>query len=430
MTTNGNNFQWLEDTRKEASKHCDPYQYLLDRLYYAEARNEEYKKSLLEHGVTAKKTPAMMERETAERFVSLLSELVNEKNTEKLCDKIADGLRSVFGYDRVGLMLYDENTGKIECVRSLGLPESYIENLHIDPAETDGEKMRNHVARCFSERKSFFITDRFKEKEFNIRMTGNHKVYSTQYAVVPVYGKLKTYGVVTVAVQPDNGYFMSDREIIILEFIAHQIGSALENSILNMKVEKFYKDLSSTFSTIIEERDKCTAGHCGRLIRFAGLVGRKLGLRDAELRELELAASLHDIGKIAISDHLLNKPGKLTRDEYEKIKVHAAKGAEMMMLFEDNKNVIDAVKYHHERWDGQGYPEMKKGKNIPFFARVLNVIDAFDVMINNRPYKKAKTISSARRELKKYSGTQFDPELCKLVLDLTDEEIEDIQRSG
>ena len=424
-----NNLQWLEKTKKEAAKYPEAFQYLLDRLYYAEQKNEKLGQLLDNYKSENKKIPVILEQETAEKFLNLLGELINERNEDKLFDKIIKGLRSVFGYDRAGLMLYDDQTEKIECVRSLGLPVSYTESLHIHPSETEGEKMRNHVARCFSERKSFFITDRFKEKKFNVRMKDEQRVYSTQYAVAPVYGKTKTYGVITVAVQPHNKYFMTENEIVILEFVSHQIGSIIENSTLNAKIETFYKDLIVTFSNLIEDRDKCTAGHCGRLVLYSQVIGEKLKLNNAELREIELAAALHDIGKISISDELLNKPGKLTNEEYEEVKVHAAKGAEIMKPFSDYKNVISAIKYHHERWDGAGYPEGLKGEEIPYYARILAVIDAFDVMINFRTYKEPKSIADAKKELKKYAGTQFDSELCRFMTDLSDEEIEQIQKS-
>ncbi|HPG30003.1 MAG TPA: HD domain-containing protein, partial [bacterium] len=318
---------------------------------------------------------------------------------------------------------YNESTGKIEGIRSIGLPEEYIKSLNIDPSETAGEKMRNYVARCFTNKKAILITDRFKEKNFNVRMKDELRIYSTQYAVAPVYGKTKTYGVITIAVQPDNEYFMTENEIVILEFVSHQIGIIIENSILNSKIEKLYKDLILTFSNLVEFRDECTAGHCSRLILYAKKIGEKLNMSVSELRELELAAALHDIGKICTPDSILNKPGKLTAEEYDEIKKHSIKGAEIVKPLSEYFNVINAIKYHHERWDGKGYPEGLKEKKIPFYARILAVIDSFDVMINYRPYKEPMTIIEAKNELKKCGGFQFDPELCGLIIDIPDEEI-------
>ncbi len=424
---NRNNFEWLTKIKEKASRYPDPYQYLLDRLYYMEKKNERLRKMLDEYNSADKKIPIILHQDTAAKFISLLDELITERNEELLFDKIINGLHSVFGYDRVGLMLFNDMTGKIEGARSIGLPKDYIENLKIDPAETQGEKMRNYVARCFSEKKSIFITDRFNEKDFNTRMSDNLRIYSTQYAIAPVYGKTKIYGVITAAVRPDNQYFMTENEIVILEFVAHQIGIIIENSHLNAKIEKFYKDIILTFSNLVEFRDECTAGHCNRLIFYSKIIGRKLNFSFSELREIEIAAALHDIGKICTPDNILNKPSKLTPEEYDEIKKHSLKGAEIVQPLSDYSNVINAIKYHHERWDGMGYPEGLKGAEIPFYARILAVIDSFDVMINYRPYKKPLSITEAKKELEKCAGSQFDPAIVRMIIDLPDDEIIKIQ---
>ncbi len=162
-----------------------------------------------------------------------------------------------------------------------------------------------------------------------------------------------------------------------------------------------------------------TEQHTERVMVNVIQVGEKLGLERSVIDELTIAAELHDIGKIGVSERILLKPGPLTEEEYEIMKTHSEKGYRIVMASSELKNIAESVLYHHERWDGKGYPIGLKGEEIPLLARIINVCDSYDVMTNTRVYnKKAKSKEEAIKELRRCSGTQFDPKIVDIFINI------------
>lgn len=162
-----------------------------------------------------------------------------------------------------------------------------------------------------------------------------------------------------------------------------------------------------------------TEQHTERVMVNVIQVGEKLGLERSVIDELTIAAELHDIGKIGVSERILLKPGPLTEEEYEIMKTHSEKGYRIVMASSELKNIAESVLYHHERWDGKGYPIGLKGEEIPLLARIINVCDSYDVMTNTRVYnKKAKSKEDAIKELRRCSGTQFDPKIVDIFINI------------
>lgn len=162
-----------------------------------------------------------------------------------------------------------------------------------------------------------------------------------------------------------------------------------------------------------------TEQHTERVMVNVIQVREKLGLERSVIDELTIAAELHDIGKIGVSERILLKPGPLTEEEYEIMKTHSEKGYRIVMASSELKNIAESVLYHHERWDGKGYPIGLKGEEIPLLARIINVCDSYDVMTNTRVYnKKAKSKEEAIKELRRCSGTQFDPKIVDIFVNI------------
>ena len=159
-----------------------------------------------------------------------------------------------------------------------------------------------------------------------------------------------------------------------------------------------------------------TESHTTRVAESAVKVGAMLDLEMSQLDELKIAADLHDIGKIGISEDILLKKGKLTAEEYEIMKTHSEKGYRIINATSELQSIAEAVLYHHERWDGTGYPMGLKGEEIPIISRIISVCDSFDVMVNDRVYKKAISKEEAIAEVKRCSGTQFDPKVVEAFL--------------
>jgi len=190
-----------------------------------------------------------------------------------------------------------------------------------------------------------------------------------------------------------------------------------------------YKDLEAAHSELIvglanaiDAKSAWTKGHSERVTRYALVLGEEVGLGQRDLSRLRTAALLHDIGKIGTYDALLDKPSGLSRDEFEHVKCHPEKAVEILKPIGRFAEIIDAVKHHHERWDGKGYPEGLKGRDIPFLARILCVADSFDSMTADRPYRSAQSRHFALKELNDCSGTHFDPELTEIFMQLIQDE--------
>jgi putative nucleotidyltransferase with HDIG domain len=166
---------------------------------------------------------------------------------------------------------------------------------------------------------------------------------------------------------------------------------------------------------VLDIRDAGTAVHSQTVGRYAETIARELGLADELVERVRLAGILHDVGKIAVPDAVLSKPGKLTDDEYEQMKKHPEVGA-VIIDGADLKDVASWVMAHHERPDGRGYPRGLAGEEIPLEARILGVADAYEAMTADRVYRRAMPVQDARAELRRCAGTQFDPRVVEVFL--------------
>jgi len=200
----------------------------------------------------------------------------------------------------------------------------------------------------------------------------------------------------------------------------------LEKADENMYTEKL-SDIASrenhiidTLKTVLATRDPHTEKHAERLQNLSEALGKDIGLSEFELKRLRLLALLHDIGKIGTPDNILFKPTKLTEEEWEIMKKHSEEGYKMAKNIPQLVPIARDILYHHERWDGTGYPKGLKGKEIPILSRIISIIDAYDVMLSDRPYRKALSKEEAIQELKENAGTQFDPELVERFLKIAE----------
>jgi PAS domain S-box-containing protein/putative nucleotidyltransferase with HDIG domain len=186
------------------------------------------------------------------------------------------------------------------------------------------------------------------------------------------------------------------------------------------KAEKEFHELFlasiESLASAIEAKSPWTRGHSERVADYAAGIGQALGLTNGELEKLRIAALLHDIGKIGTYDSLLEKPGKLTDVEYESIKQHPGKGAEMLAPISQLHDIIPWIRGHHERFDGKGYPDGLKGEDIPLQARILAAADTFDSMTAERPYRATPGKAQALEEIQRHAGTQFDPKVVEAFL--------------
>lgn len=196
------------------------------------------------------------------------------------------------------------------------------------------------------------------------------------------------------------------------------------------KLERSYMESIQTLRYTVEAKDSYTRGHSDRVSEYSVLIGQHLGLSDNELKVLQVGGLFHDIGKIGVPDSILLKDTKLSDDEYSEIKNHPSIGGHILSTASIFQNIVPVVKHHHERYDGNGYPGKLVGENIPRFARIAAIADTFDAMTSKRTYRDALSMDVVKSEIERCKGTQFDPELTNVFLDILNnhyDEIETIQ---
>ncbi len=240
--------------------------------------------------------------------------------------------------------------------------------------------------------------------------------------VAPLKIRGKVFGTASAVILKGDKSF-DEKDIYYMTFITRKAASAIENIAL---YENIYDNLFSTlyaFVAAVEARDKYTREHSTRVAKIAYKIGEQMGCSDEELNIINFAGYLHDVGKIGIRDDILLKPGKLTEQEYEKIKEHPVIGADIVgkLGLWDREQTI--IRHHHERFDGEGYPDGLKSDEIPKLARILSVADVVDAIGSDRAYRKRMEYDEMITIIRINSGKQFDPEVVKSFLKIADKNL-------
>lgn len=204
----------------------------------------------------------------------------------------------------------------------------------------------------------------------------------------------------------------------LFSLLANNIAFAVEKSKLYQDLKAFYINIIMTLVAAMEAKDPYTQGHALRVSTSAVKIAKALGLSRDEIEDIEIAGILHDIGKIGISDTILSKPGMLSVEEFEIVKLHPSIGMRILEAINLSENIKSAILYHHLRFDLKGYPSSHNVEVLPLFARIIGVADALDAMTSHRSYKKAMCVKEVEEELLRHIGTQFCPEIVKVAINL------------
>ncbi len=319
-----------------------------------------------------------------------------------LFSKILLYLSATFGYERTGILMIDEMTKELSIrVTTKPLPKR-IQNTKIKV----GHGITGYVARTGH---PYLVNNIEKEP----RYVGLDKRTKSE-VVVPLKLAEKVIGVINVESYKINAF--DENDVRILTLIANQAAVAIENSTLYRYLEDSYLDTIKALVSAMEAKDHYTRGHSERVRKYANKIAKELKLDNVEMKELDYAGYLHDIGKIGISDNLLTKVEPLTEMEYEIIKKHPDIGHNILKDVKHLSATCAIIRCEHERFDGNGYPNGLKRDEIPIGARIIAVADAFDAMTTDRPYRKAISRYEAIKILKKETGKQFDPKVVKAFL--------------
>lgn len=195
--------------------------------------------------------------------------------------------------------------------------------------------------------------------------------------------------------------------------LGSQAAVAMENANLYRKLKNTFLHTAEALSEAVNSRDPYTGGHVRRVVDYSVALGENLDLTDKETEDLRLAAILHDIGKIGIDDAILRKAGNLSGEEEALMRRHPEIGARILGFVDEMKDVVPGVRHHHERFDGNGYPDKLEGRDIPLQARIIAIADAYDALTTDRPYKKAVDRDIALEKIRENSGSQFDESLVE-----------------
>lgn len=232
---------------------------------------------------------------------------------------------------------------------------------------------------------------------------------------IPMRIKNRIIGVLN-AYSFTRGHIFTEGQEKTLFIFSNSIAVAVETKRLYENLQQTFSETMLGLAAAIEARDKYTNGHSTRVAEYAQIISEGLGLSKEEINLIYQAARLHDIGKIGIDNAALNKPERLTEKEHNMFKDHISIGKQIIQPINFLSQAIPLIYYHHEFYNGEGYPDGKRGEDIPLGARILQVADAFDAMTSNRPYRKALSYDVAISELRKFSGTQFDPDIISVFV--------------
>ena len=224
---------------------------------------------------------------------------------------------------------------------------------------------------------------------------------------IPMVSKEAVNGVLLLG-DTNADRFLED-DVFTIEKIAGQMAVALGNARLYEDMKNLFISTVASLANAIDAKSPWTKGHSERVMHGAANIARAMGLDDAAIERTRLGGLLHDIGKIGIMEAVLEKPEKLSDDDFPPMRLHPEKGVAILAPIEQLKDVLPGILHHHERYDGSGYPDNLQGVAIPLEARIIAVADAFDAMISERPYKKGYSVEEALEELKRGAGSQFDP---------------------
>jgi hypothetical protein len=329
---------------------------------------------------------------------------------EEFSRAVLDSACQLMRCSRGSIMLWDESAGNLKIVAASGPGRSAPQKLFLKPGE-------GVAGKAFVSAQPIFIEDPHKDPRYLEPAEGD----SEPFISIPLLVKSKPIGVLNLHSTGRPEPF-SDYNVKFLNILAGEAAVMLHNLDLFDSLETFYLEMVKTLARAVDSKDQYTHEHSDRASVRARKLAAALQLPDQMARYVEYAALLHDIGKIGIDEAILTKPGKLTPEEYEEMKKHPIIGHQILAPVKFLGPVAQMVLYHQEWFDGRGYPEGLKGEEIPLGARMVAVIDAWDAMTSDRPYRKSLGREKAVSELKRGAGTQFDPRVVEAFLKLEAEE--------
>jgi putative nucleotidyltransferase with HDIG domain len=331
-----------------------------------------------------------------------------KRKIESMLEETVNLTKKVMKAEAASLMLLDERTKQLRFEVAQGPKGKEVKQFHLQL----GEGIAGWVAQ---KGEPVLVNDVRKDERF-FRKIDEHVGFQTRSILcAPLKIGQRIIGIIEIINKIGKPSF-SEEDLNLFVILSEQVAIALENLRLYNQLKVLFLNTIGSFARSIDAKSPYTHKHSERVSKYALAIADEIS-PDNDLKEtIELAGILHDIGKIGIPDSILEKSEPLTLDEYKVLKNHPLIGAKIMDSAEEFKEIIPGIKYHHEFYDGSGYPEGIKGDNIPLVARVICIADSFDAMTSERPYRTKLSKKEAVEEIKKYAGIKFDPEVVDAFL--------------
>lgn len=346
-------------------------------------------------------TDAERQQKEMRGLLELNGSLASTENPQQVYDRLLRGSLGQLDARGGAVYIVDERKPTDLIVQMV---RGQIEHCRVGDRIAAGE---GAAGQCAQNRKALVVRPTLPDR-FAKRISP--EVAERNVLCVPLMVRSELVGVLELADKEDEGGFtQTDGEL--LGALCSSAAVVIQNMDLNDELQLAFLQTVRALAHAVDAKDTYTQYHSNRVADYAVAMGRETGFPPTTLDALQFAASLHDIGKIAIREEILNKPGRLSDEEFEIMKGHAAKGAEILLPVDFPWDVLPVVRQHHERWDGRGYPDGLNGEGIHVHARMTAICDAFDAMTTNRPYRPGMPVEDAMQEISRCRGNQFDPEL-------------------
>lgn len=364
-----------------------------------------------------------------QNFLNELKEMSNQYYVlDDVLEHLFNSIQPIMAVDRLGVAFIEDDTAMITAEYAIGnYPIKKLKEGYAVPLDSTSLK---HLVR----EKKGLIEGNLKQQlslrpeSHSMRLIVEEGIQSNM--IIPLLLNDDVYGFLFFSSIHLEAY--NEVSMRIGKNISHELSAMINKTFLMKKV---FSTMTRTFARLVEEKDQVTGNHVSRMTAYAALIASSLLVSEREgykvkpsfVRDIQNDASIHDIGKVAIPDHILKKPGRYTPEEFEAMKHHTEVGGEILSEMQKQLKhfktsfyqvAIDIAKFHHEKWDGSGYPEGLKGSHIPLAARIVAIADVFDALTSRRPYKEPFSFEEAVRIVKESSGTHFDPVLVNEFLKL------------
>lgn len=323
--------------------------------------------------------------------------------TTYLLKKMVDTLQVSHGW----LLVYNRRLEIFQIASSVNPLDDIPFSLNLDSSSRLVEFVKSQTGPVVVEGGEGRLLRRDSDREERDKLAG-----MGVELVAPLRGRNMLVGILVLGDRMSGEYYRGE-DLELIASLCDDAAISMENVSLYDELQTSYLNTVKSLVTALEAKDTYTRGHSERVAKYAKEIAIEIGLTDKECQLLYEVSLLHDVGKIGISDRILNKPHKLTEPEYAQVQTHAVTGEKILSAVESLKDGLSAVRHHHERLNGDGYPDGLSESNIPLPARILAVADAYDAMTTKRPYRNAMSEKEATEELKRHSFQQFDPKIVR-----------------